>query len=176
MGNVLQQVVLSSAAGAQGEGGLTPHGGVDALLQQSVGAAILEKLDGRNDPPSQIYVSKGGDEPTALTILKQLDAAWPTISESIAEAFDHIHSAGKGSFADLYARLSGSELALVERSVGQAILEATAGQPTDPLTLYREFGGQNPTTTAVFQQFVEPFKTFNPTIATESFAPLFSPR
>src|SRR5262249_31519275 len=159
---------LSSAAGVTGEGGPAPHGGQDALLQQAIGAAVLERLAGQNEPPSRTYRRKGGADQATFVILAELDAIWPTMEELLAEGLEHIEKAEGGKFGDLYKKLSGGELALVERTIGQSFLERAAGKKSDLLDMYQALGGDNPTSIKIFAQFREPFAGFDPKVPVEA--------
>lgn len=151
----LQDVVRSSAAGAQGEAGISPQGGIDALLQQAIveraiGSAVLEKLRGEADLPSEIYQIRGGRDQEVLEMLRKLDTAWP--DADFSHALRAVEASNVGSFAEVYGLLGENEdeRSLIERTIGLGVLSRMNDKDSDLTDVYRSLGGCDPTSISIF--------------------------
>lgn len=132
-----------------------------ALIERSIGSAVLDKLRGHGSLPSQIYKAKGGNEPMTRSVFSKIDEIWHDVDVSAAER--DIVPSGQ-PFAEAYHAwdLSGTELALIERTIGRAMLDKMRGRESTLVDVYTDLGGRNPTSHQIFSNLGERWARFNP--------------
>lgn len=135
---------LESLAGA--------HPSEQALIQRSIGAAVLDKLRGVNSSLVQAYRAQGGNDPTSVKAMTAVDQSFKGWNLSPAASVLAKH-AGAGSFAAALQawQIDHTELALIERAIGAALLDRLHGQASDLKGTYTSLGGSNPKTEQALQ-------------------------
>lgn len=122
------------------------------LIERTVGSAVIDRLRGTPTSLTGTYQSNGGSNSTTQSVMQTMDNVFKSASHDIA-AKTVASAEGVSSFDEAWSKWSvpNGELALVERTIGNAYLARLKGQTQTLSAAYTALGGKDPQSQSVFK-------------------------